>query len=68
MFMIIGGIVGGAVIIAGLFILFNLDQEGEAADEPVSSAPPPTVEVETEGRFKGDPNAPVTVVEYGDFQ
>lgn len=68
MFTIVGGVVGAAVLIAGLLFLFSREPEPAAADEPVSSAPPPAIEVETDGLFKGDPNAPVTVVEYGDFQ
>jgi len=65
---ILGSIVGGAVLIVLLVILFTREDEGSEADAPVVSAPPPAIEVETEGRFKGDPNAPVTVVEFGDFQ
>ena len=65
---IIGSVVGGAVLIAGLLFLFTRDSDGAAADEPVNSAPPPAVEVPTDGMTKGDPDAPVTVVEYGDFQ
>jgi hypothetical protein len=68
MLTIIGSIVGAAVIIAGLLFLFNREPEPAAADEPVVSAPAPAIEVEKEGRFKGDPEAPVTVVEFGDFQ
>jgi hypothetical protein len=65
---IVGSIVGGAVIIAGLLFLFNRETEPAAADEPVVSAHAPAVEVPKEGRFKGNPEAPVTVVEFGDFQ
>lgn len=68
MLMIVGGIVGGAVVIAGLLFLFSREPEPAAADEPVVSAPAPQIEVPTEGRTKGNPDAPVTVVEYGDFQ
>ncbi|HLT20452.1 MAG TPA: hypothetical protein VKZ96_13405 [Thermomicrobiales bacterium] len=68
MLTIIGGVAGAAVIIAGLLFLFSRESEGSEADAPVVSAPPPAIEVPTEGRFKGDPNAPVTVVEFGDFQ
>jgi hypothetical protein len=68
MLTIIGGVAGAAVIIAGLLLLFNRDPEPAAADEPVTEAPAPQIEVPAEGRFKGDPEAPVKVVEYGDFQ
>lgn len=64
----VGAVAGGAIIIAGLLFLFTLDSGSPAADEPVDEAPAPAAEVPTEGRTKGDPNAPVTVVEYGDFQ
>ena len=68
MMTIIGSVVGAAVIIAGLLFLFSREPTPAAADDPVVSAPAPAIEVQTEGRTKGDPNAPVTVVEYGDFQ
>ncbi len=68
MLTIIGSVVGGAVVIAGLLFLFSREPEPAAADEPVSSAPSPAIEVETDGRFKGNPDAPVRVVEFGDFQ
>jgi hypothetical protein len=68
MLTLIGGVVGGAVIISGLLFLFSREPTPAAADEPVVSAPAPAIEVETEGRFKGNPEAPVTLVEFGDFQ
>lgn len=68
MLTIIGSVVGAAVLIAGLLFLFSREPEPAAADEPVVSAPAPQIEVPTEGRTKGNPDAPVTVVEYGDFQ
>ena len=68
MLTIIGGVAGAAVIVVGLLVLFNLESNPAAADEPVNPAPPTALEVETEGRAKGDPAAPVTVIEYGDFQ
>ena len=68
MFMIIGGVVGGAIIVSGLLFLFTRDPEGAGADEPVVSAPAPAIDVPKDGLTKGDPSAPVTVVEYGDYQ
>ena len=68
MMMIIGGVVGGAVIVSGLLFLFTRDPEPAGADEPVVSAPAPAIDVPTDGQTKGDPNAPVRVVEYGDYQ
>jgi len=68
MLTIIGGVVGGAVIVSGLLFLFTRDPEPAGADEPVVSAPAPAIDVPKEGLTKGDQNAPVTVVEYGDYQ
>lgn len=65
---IIGGAVGAALLVVLLLVLFNRDTSGPAADEPVEEAPEIAADVPKDGRTMGDPNAPVTVVEYGDFQ
>jgi protein-disulfide isomerase len=64
---------GGAALIAilavGGFILANRDEgAGPAADDPVIAAPAVPEGVAQATRILGDPNAPVKVVEYGDYQ
>lgn len=67
----IGGAIAVAVVIAAVLIIVNWPEDNE--NEPVSlpaivaqGTPYPGVPAET--RFLGDPNAPVTLVEYGDYQ
>lgn len=65
--------VGGAVGIALLLVLalVSVNQFGgetSAADEPIVAAPDHGQDVPASGRVKGDPNAPVTIVEWGDYQ
>ncbi len=68
MLLMVGGAVGVAVIAVLALILLNNESEGSASNEPVSPPPPIAADVTTEGRTMGDPDAPVTVIEYGDFQ
>lgn len=58
----IAGIAVVAVIVAAIIILPNLRGQAEIV------APPPFDWPTTEGTSMGDPNAPVTIVEYSDFQ
>lgn len=46
-----------AVLLVGVLIAFQVLARGEVVEPPVG-----------EGRILGDPNAPVTIVEYADFQ
>lgn len=67
----IGGAIAVAVVIAAVLIFVNWPEDNE--NEPISlpaivaqGTPYPGVPAET--RYLGDPNAPVTLVEYGDYQ
>lgn len=59
----LGGVVAVAVIAVVALIVLNQDDAGE-----VVAAPPLEASIPTDGRVMGDPNAPVTVVEWGDYQ
>lgn len=63
----IGGAVAVALIVVVVLILFNRDTTPAAANEPVYP-PPELADVPMDGMTMGDPNAPVTVIEFGDFQ
>jgi protein-disulfide isomerase len=64
------GAVGIAVVLALVLVLINLPEDSEA--DGFLPAIVPSAEqyalVPQDGRSLGDPNAPVTVVEYGDYQ
>ena len=67
---LIGGAVGAAALLALVLVLVNLPNDSEAdanlpAVVPVAEA---YAGVPQDGRSLGDSNAPVTVVEYGDYQ
>ncbi len=66
-------LIPGAIIVAGLLvsgsILFARYQSGAALDVPGDNQPPEKVEVSIgDSPVLGKSNAPVTVVEFGDFQ
>ncbi len=62
---IIGGIVLAAVVAAGLLIFLN--RPTATSELQIIAAPIPEG-VPTNGRVLGNPDAPVTIVEYGDYQ
>jgi protein-disulfide isomerase len=65
--LLVGGAVAAAVVLAIVLIVLNLP--GDDRDHPdVVAATDPHPGVQSDGRTLGDPNAPVTVVEYGDYQ
>lgn len=64
----VGGAVVVAVVAVGLLVLFTRDTGGSAADAPITDPPPVAAEVPVDGRTMGNADAPVTLVEYGDFQ
>lgn len=64
----VGGAVAVAVVAVALLILFSRDSSSSAANEPIADAPTLPTDVPLEGRSMGDPNAPVTFIEWGDYQ
>jgi len=64
----VGSAVGVAVIAVALLILFSRDSTSSAANDPINDPPPMVTDVPLEGRAMGDPNAPITFVEWGDYQ
>lgn len=65
---IIGGVVGAALVVALVLLYVNRDTTPEAAKEPVNAPPELAASIPRDGMVLGDPDAPVRVIEYGDFQ
>jgi protein-disulfide isomerase len=66
--MIVGGVVGIALIAAVVLIFIN-NRDDEGSDLPaVSAIAAPEITAPRDGLTIGDPNAPVSIVEYGDYQ
>ena len=63
-----GGAAAAALILALILIAINQDDSGEAADDPVTVPEAISPDIPREGRVLGDPNAPVHIVEYIDYQ
>jgi protein-disulfide isomerase len=63
---ILGGVVAVAVIAAVVLILLN--RPATSGDDLALLASPIPAGVATDGRLLGDPAAPVTIIEYGDYQ
>lgn len=63
----VGGAVGLAVILVAALVFINRDEEEEPEVDPTEAAAM-FADLETDGRFLGDPDAPVTFVVYSDFQ
>lgn len=64
-----GGTAAAAIVLALILILINQEEDaGEYADEPLTVPPPIAADVPREGRTLGDPDAPVHIIEYGDYQ
>ncbi len=59
------GAVVAAVVVAGVLILVNRPQSGGS---PIVTAAPLPASIAFSGRTMGDPAAPVSVVEWGDYQ
>jgi protein-disulfide isomerase len=63
------GAVGVALLAALVLVLNNLPDSESGSNLPaVVAAAEPFADVPADGRSLGDPNAPVVVVEYGDYQ
>jgi protein-disulfide isomerase len=63
---LLGGVVALAVAAAAILILLN--RPATSGGELAIVASPIPVGVATDGRRLGDPMAPVTIIEYGDYQ
>ncbi len=59
------GSIGGAVVVVALLIAFNAPGSGSGANDAPYE---PIVRAHVEGRMEGDPDAPVRIVEFSDFQ
>ncbi len=64
----LAGSVATAAVLALILILLNLPKSTGDELPAVAAAAQPYPDVPAEGRVLGDPNAPITVVEYGDYQ
>lgn len=63
-----GGAAAAALILVVILVLINQDDTGTMAGEPITVPTATYEDIPREGRTLGDPDAPVTVIEYGDFQ
>lgn len=64
--LLIGGGVAAAIVVVLALVLFN--RSGDDGLAPVALPPPSSADVERSGRSMGAADAPVTVVEWGDYQ
>ncbi len=63
------GAVGVALLIAlGLIVIPRLGSSGNGNASAITIADPQPSSIPTDGKTMGDPNAPVTLVEYGNYQ
>jgi hypothetical protein len=62
--MLLGGAIAAALIVALVLILINRPQDMGA---PVLAAEPPPASIPVQGMTMGQEDAPVTVVEWGDY-
>lgn len=63
-----GGAVAIAIVIAAVLILVNRDDDSGSSFPAVAAAAVTDANIPFDGTTLGDPNAPVTVIEYGDYQ
>jgi protein-disulfide isomerase len=69
MMMMIGGGLALAVIVVGSLIFLNRpDDEDDVSDLALTMPPPRDASIPQDGRSLGNPDAPLTIVEYADFQ
>jgi hypothetical protein len=61
---LVGSAIGVALLVALILILLNRPPDIGA---PIVAAEPLPASIPVEGRTMGDPNAPVTLTEWGDF-
>jgi hypothetical protein len=63
-----GGAIVLAVVVAIVLIAVNRDKGSDSNLPSIAAAPALDTSIPTDGRTMGDPNAPVTFVEWGDYQ
>lgn len=65
-----GGAAGIAIVLVVVLIAVNSSRsdDGTASSLPIIVPAAQRADVPADGRIKGDPNAPVQVIEYGDYQ
>ena len=63
-----GGAAAAALILALILIAINQDDNGGGTDVVVTIPEPVSADIPRDGRILGDPDAPVRIVEYGDYQ
>lgn len=61
------GIIAGIAIV-GAFVLILINRDGDDSGLPAIVAAPAPLTVERAGLTIGNPNAPVQIIEYGDYQ
>lgn len=67
--LMIGGAVVLAVVVVGALIAVNRpDDDDNAADLGITTPPARDTSIPQDGRTLGNPDAPLTIVEYADFQ
>lgn len=68
MYTMFGGAAAGALILVMILVLINREDDGGFAAEPVTPPSTTYTGIARDGRTMGDPDAPVRIVEYGDYQ
>lgn len=63
-----GGAAAAALVLALILVLINQDDSGAAADDPVQLPAAISEDIPHDGRVLGNPDAPVRIIEYGDYQ
>lgn len=63
-----GGAIAIALVVAAILILVNRDGDDGSSFPAVVAASAADANIPFDGTTLGDPNAPVTVIEYGDYQ
>jgi protein-disulfide isomerase len=66
--MMIGGAVVLAVAVVGAVILLTRPDDNDASDQALTIPPKRDTSIPMDGRTFGNPDAPVTITEYADFQ
>lgn len=64
--MLLGGGVAVVAIVVLSLVLFNRSDDSDL--QPIAAAPTPSAQVESDGNIAGAADAPITVVEWGDYQ